>query len=164
LLLLDEPTAGLDPAGVRFVGELVRELSGDGVAVVVSSHQISEVEDVCDSFSVLSNGRVVWDGSAGEMRAAAPASAYRLSTSDDVQVLQLAESRPELRAERGPGGGIVVAAAADAMDGFVVALGRANIAIRGLELSSSPLESMFFALTDPPGSIRGSSQGRSSPA
>jgi ABC-2 type transport system ATP-binding protein len=150
LLLLDEPTAGLDPAGVRFVAELVRDLSGDGVAVVVSSHQVREVEDVCDSFSVLSRGRLVWDGSVGEMRAEAPLSAYQLSTSDDGRALELAESRPGVTAERSPAGKLVVVASTHAMDSFVLALGHANIPVRGMELSMSPLESMFFALTDPP--------------
>ena len=49
LLLLDEPTSGLDPAGARAVAALVRELSADGVAVLLSSHQIGELEKVCDA-------------------------------------------------------------------------------------------------------------------
>jgi len=57
VLLLDEPTSGLDPAGIRDVAALLRELAADGVAVVVSSHQIGEVESVCDTFTVRSNGR-----------------------------------------------------------------------------------------------------------
>src|SRR5207248_3406714 len=68
LLLLDEPTAGLDPGGVREVGALVRELAADGVAILVSSHQIVEVEGACDSFTVLRRGRVVWDGTARRLR------------------------------------------------------------------------------------------------
>ncbi len=158
LLLLDEPTAGLDPAGVRLVAELMRELSGDGVAVVVSSHQVREVEDVCDSFSVLSCGRLVWDGSVGEMHTAAPSSAYQLSTSDDGRALELAESRPGVTAERSPAGKLVVVASTRAMDGLVLALGHANIPVRGMELSMSPLESMFFALTDSPRGVRKSTR------
>ena len=53
LLLLDEPTSGLDPAGTRAVAELVRELSAEGVAVLLSSHQIGELERVCDTYTVL---------------------------------------------------------------------------------------------------------------
>jgi ABC-2 type transport system ATP-binding protein len=150
LLLLDEPTSGLDPAGTCFVTTLVRALSRDGVAVLLSSHQIGEVEGVCDSFSVLSRGRVVWEGAAARMLAEAPPSAYRMTTSDDARALALAGSWPGVRAEHSPNGGLTVEADGGALDPFVVALGQAGVAIRGLELSMSPLESMFFALTGHP--------------
>jgi ABC-2 type transport system ATP-binding protein len=148
LLLLDEPTSGLDPAGVRFVGELLGELSADGVAVLLSSHQISEIEGVCDGFTVLHRGRVAWDGTAEQMRQQAPPSAYRLLTSDDARALAIAADQPGVRAERSPIGGLTVRVQEPALDQFVLALGRAGLAIRRLELTVSSLESMFFALTD----------------
>jgi ABC-2 type transport system ATP-binding protein len=148
LLLLDEPTSALDPAGARFVVGLVRALSQDGVAVLLSSHQIEEVEGVCDSFSVLSRGRVVWDGTADRMLAQAPRTAYRMTTSDDAHALTLAKDRQDIRAERSPGGGLTLEADEGALDPFVLALGQAGVAIRRLELSMSPLQSMFFALTE----------------
>ncbi len=148
LLLLDEPTSALDPAGVRFVVELVRTLSESGVAVLLSSHQIEEVEGLCDSISVLSRGRVVWEGTAARMLAEAPSSAYRIATSDDARALELANGQRGVRAERAPTGGLTVQADDGALDPFVLALGRAGVAVRRMELSMSPLESMFFALTD----------------
>jgi ABC-2 type transport system ATP-binding protein len=147
LLLLDEPSAGLDPAGVREMGELVRGLSADGAAVVLSSHQIIEVEDVCDSFTVLRRGRVVWDGTVAALRAAAPASAYAMNTSDDPRALEIAERRREVRAVLARNGGLAVTVLEGRMDSFVLALGQAGVAVRRLELLVSPLESMFFALT-----------------
>jgi len=150
LLLLDEPTAGLDPAGVRFVGGLVRRLSADGVAVLLSSHQIGEIEGVCDSFIMLSRGRVVWEGTGGQMRAQAPPSAYRILTSDDARALALAADKLGVQAEPSPSGGLIVEVEDGALDRFVLALGRSDVAIRRLELPVSPLESMFFALTDQP--------------
>jgi ABC-2 type transport system ATP-binding protein len=148
LLLFDEPTSALDPAGVRWVIELVRTMADSGVAVLLSSHQIEDVESVCDSFSVLSRGRVVWDGPAERMLAEAPPSAYRMSTSDDARALALAEGRVGVRAGRSPGGGLTLEADEGALDPYVLALGQADVAIRRLELSMSPLQSMFFALTD----------------
>jgi ABC-2 type transport system ATP-binding protein len=148
LLLLDEPTSGLDPAGVRFVGELVRSLAGEGVAVLLSSHQIAEVEDVCDSFTVLSRGRAVWDGSAARMRREAPPSAYRLVTSDDAQALALAGEEANVRIFQAPDGGLVLEASSESLDATVLALGRAGVAVRRLELAVTPLESMFFALVE----------------
>src|SRR5436190_3020890 len=148
LLLLDEPTAALDPAGVRLVRRLVEALPRDGVAVLLSSHQIGEVEDVCDSFCVLGRGRVVWEGTAEDMRAQAPPSGYRLSTSDDRRALALAREQPGVQAQASPNGGLTMTAAGSAMDSLVLALGRSGIVIRRLELTMSPLESMFFALTE----------------
>ncbi len=147
ILLLDEPTTGLDPAGIRFVGALMRTLSGEGVTVLLSSHQIGEVEELCDSFEVLAEGRVVWSGSAAEMRAQAPSSAFWLTTSDDARARVLAQGRSGVTVESDAPHGLRIIAPADSMDDLVVALGVAGIAIRGLEQSMSPLESMFFALT-----------------
>jgi ABC-2 type transport system ATP-binding protein len=147
LLLLDEPTAGLDPGGVREVGALVRELSADGVSILVSSHQIVEVEDVCDMFTVLRRGSVVWDGSAAELRAEAPGSSYWLVTSDDTRALELAQDQPGVRAVPIPRGGLELSADEGRLDAFVLMLGTNGVAVRLLELLASPVESMFFALT-----------------
>jgi ABC-2 type transport system ATP-binding protein len=147
LLLLDEPTAGLDPAGVREVGALVRELSAEGVAILLSSHQIGEVEDVCDSFTVVRRGRVVWDGTAQQLRSHAPASAYRLATSDDARALEVSAGIAGVRVARCERGGLAISAQEGPLDRYVLALGSAGVAVRRLELLVSPLESMFFSLT-----------------
>jgi ABC-2 type transport system ATP-binding protein len=147
LLLLDEPTSGLDPAGTRAAVTLVRELAADGVAVLLSSHHIGELEKVCDSYTVLRHGRVVWDGTSAELDAQAPHSAYALSTSDDAQALELASRIPGVRTEPATRGGLAVAARPERLDDLVTALGDARVLIRRLELVVSPLESMFFALT-----------------
>ena len=147
LLLLDEPTSGLDPAGTRAVVTLVRELAADGVAVLLSSHHIGELEKLCDSYTVLRHGRVVWDGTAAELDAQAPGSAYALFTSDDAHALELASGIPEVRIQPAARGGLAVAARPRELDELVAALGDARVLIRRLELVVSPLESMFFALT-----------------
>jgi ABC-2 type transport system ATP-binding protein len=146
LLLLDEPTSGLDPAGARAVATLVRELAADGVAVLLSSHQIGELERICTSFSFLREGRVVWDGTAAELEAQAPASAFELDTSDDAAALRIAAEHEGLRAQPAARGGIVLTVRPGVLDRYVLALGDARIAVRRLELRVSPLESMFFAL------------------
>jgi ABC-2 type transport system ATP-binding protein len=147
LLLLDEPTSGLDPAGARDVRALLRELVATGVTAIVSSHQIGEIEDACDSFTVLHQGRVVWNGSAPQLRAEAPPSSYALHTSDDEQALGIAERQPEVTATAASDGGLSLEADERSLDLYTVALGEAGVAVRRLELVVSPLESMFFALT-----------------
>jgi ABC-2 type transport system ATP-binding protein len=147
LLLLDEPSAGLDPGGARDMGALLRELADDGVTILLSSHQIVEVEDVCDSFTILRKGRVVWDGTAEQLHAQAPASAYHMHTSDDARAVELAEEQPGVRAAPSRRGGVALAVDLGALDSYVLALGSAGVAVRRLELLVSPVESMFFALT-----------------
>ena len=148
LLLLDEPTSGLDPAGAREVGVLLRELSSRGVAVLLSSHLIGEIESSCDGFTVVARGRVVWSGSVAQLRAQAPASAYALATSDDGRALEVAELHPGTRARRSRTGELEIEIQERDLDSFVLALGQLGVAVRRLELRLSPLESMFFALTD----------------
>ncbi len=149
VLLLDEPTAGLDPAGVRDIGALIGTLSAGGVAVLLSSHQIDEVEEACDSFTFLNRGRVVWDGTATELRTQAPAGAYRIVTSNDERAAQLArELRGRPAPTSGTHSGLTIELSEDELDELVLALGSAGIAVRRLEQVSSPLASMFFALTE----------------
>jgi ABC-2 type transport system ATP-binding protein len=146
LLLLDEPTSGLDPAGARDMAGLVRGLASEGTAVLLSSHLIGDLENVCDAYTVLRLGKVVWDGSAQALREQAPGSAYRLATSDDIRALEIAEQHPGVHVGISPTGELRLAVQGR-VDAYVLDLGRADIAVRRLELVVSPLESMFFALT-----------------
>ncbi len=151
LLLLDEPTSGLDPEGIRAVGSLLRELAADGVAVIVSSHLIGELEALCHSYTIINAGRVVWDGAAPRLEAEAPGSVYLISTSDDEAALALARRHDGVRLrdeldERG----FRLVARPEALDAYTVALGRDGVGVRRLELLVSPLESMFFELTEAP--------------
>jgi ABC-2 type transport system ATP-binding protein len=67
LLMLDEPTSALDPVGRRIVRDLLGELRGRGIAVVLSSHLLSEVELVCDRVAILVGGRIVARGTPAEL-------------------------------------------------------------------------------------------------
>jgi ABC-2 type transport system ATP-binding protein len=67
LLLLDEPTSALDPAGRRTVRELLEELRRRGVAVLLNSHLLSEVELVCDRVAIIARGEVVAAGAPSEL-------------------------------------------------------------------------------------------------
>jgi ABC-2 type transport system ATP-binding protein len=67
LVLLDEPTAGLDPIAARDVKDLIRELRGEGKTVVLSSHLLADVEDVCDRIVILHRGRSCTTGSVEEI-------------------------------------------------------------------------------------------------
>jgi ABC-2 type transport system ATP-binding protein len=147
LLILDEPSVGLDPVGARDIRALLTSLALDGTAVLFSSHNVVEVEGLCHTVTIMSSGKVVWDGTLKRLRAEAPAPAHVLWTSDDDRAAALAERGHAISPLRGTNGGITFTAETRALDEYVIALGREGIAVRRLELLMSPLESMFFELT-----------------
>jgi ABC-2 type transport system ATP-binding protein len=147
LLLLDEPTTGLDPAGASEMRDILRRLAADGVAVLLSSHDMAAVADVCDAVTFLSSGRVVWDGSMERLHAEAPPAEYRLETSDDARALERSESQPGVLVRRDRQSGFVVEAERDALDRLVLTLATDGIAVRRLTEVTSSVEAMFLALT-----------------
>src|SRR5436853_2337327 len=62
LLLLDEPTTGLDPGGMRDMRQLVRRLAGEGITIMLSSHLLAEVEEVCNRVAIIRSGKIVYEG------------------------------------------------------------------------------------------------------
>ncbi|HVF05398.1 MAG TPA: ATP-binding cassette domain-containing protein [Frankiaceae bacterium] len=82
LLILDEPSNGLDPAGIREVRELIRALGSRGVTVFLSSHLLGEVEQVCDTVDILVRGRRIASGSVQEVLATKATGQVRVRTAD----------------------------------------------------------------------------------
>jgi len=152
LLILDEPTNGMDPAGIRDLRAALRRLARDGVTVVLSSHDMAQVEEICDAVTVLRHGRVVFAGNLDVMQADAPDPVWRVRTSDDSAALDRAKQVTGVKAASHDDGGLVVFAAQDRLDDYVLHLGREGVAIRGLELDVTPLPSLFFQLTGEPSS------------
>lgn len=79
LLVLDEPTNGLDPAGMREFRELIRRLASEGMAVFISSHLLAEVEQMCDRVAVIRDGRVITEADVADLRAGAGQVQIRVS-------------------------------------------------------------------------------------
>ena len=84
LLILDEPATGLDPAGMRDMRLLIRRLASEGITVLLSSHQLPEVQELCDRVAIVDSGRVVYEGALADLRRQGGAG-YRLRTSDDAR-------------------------------------------------------------------------------
>jgi ABC-2 type transport system ATP-binding protein len=151
LLILDEPANGMDPAGIRDLRSALRRVAREGVTVVLSSHDMAQVEEICDSVTVLKKGKVVFAGGLEAMRSDAPDPVWRMRTSDDGAALDAAKDAEGVKASSRDDGGLVVFAVQDRLDAYVLALGQAGITVRGLELDHTPLESLFFQLTGEPG-------------
>jgi ABC-type multidrug transport system ATPase subunit len=78
--VLDEPTNGLDPQGMREIRSLVRELAADGTTVFLSSHLLDEIEQVCTHAAVMAQGRLITQGSVSELAAGTPRTPRRDDT------------------------------------------------------------------------------------
>ncbi len=82
LLILDEPTNGLDPAGIRDIRDMIRGLGDSGVTVLLSSHILAEVQQVCDSVSIIGNGRLLTSGTVQDLVSGHGAGTTRVGVSD----------------------------------------------------------------------------------
>src|SRR5215472_14647709 len=119
LLILDEPANGMDPAGIRDLRAALRRVASDGVTVVLSSHNMAQVEEICDSVTVLHGGKAVFAGRLDAMRADAPDPVWRLRTSGDGAAVDVARQVTGVKATSHDDG-LIVHAAQDSMDAYVV--------------------------------------------
>lgn len=146
LLVLDEPTNGMDPQGTREIRHLVTELAADGATVFLSSHLLSEVEQVCSHVAVIRLGRLVAQGSLVDVLAsAAGAPRLRVETADVDRAVAVLTGRglaPEA-------GAAVVHADLDAHVPHEVcaALVAAGVRVDGFMVERRSLEDAFVELT-----------------
>jgi ABC-2 type transport system ATP-binding protein len=148
LLVLDEPTNGLDPAGIRDMRSLVRRLADGGITVLLSSHNMLEVDEICRDVAIMRSGRLAFDGSLDELRARAEEVQYRLVTSDDALAAGVAENVEGVHRVTRQGDGIRFDSTHGPVEALTVELGTRGIGIRQLELPVTALETLFFRLTE----------------
>src|SRR3954449_8557271 len=147
LLLLDEPATGLDPAGMRDMRILIRRLADEGMTVLLSSHLLAEVEELCNRVAIVRTGRIVYEGHIADLKRTA-ASAYRLRTTDDARALEVCRAQPGIAEPHAEGGEIHFTADEDAIPELSVALVEAGATIRALAPQTVTLEDLFFSLTE----------------
>ncbi|MFJ4296379.1 ABC transporter ATP-binding protein [Curtobacterium sp. NPDC089689] len=147
LLVLDEPTNGLDPQGTREVRNLIRSLADDGTTVFVSSHLLAEIEQVCTHAGVMRAGKLVAQGSLDELRSAG----VRTLTVRTPDLGQAASVLVRLGlTPRHEGGADVLVAdlpAAVLAEDVTAELVRADVRVRGITVGGGTLEDLFVALT-----------------
>jgi ABC-2 type transport system ATP-binding protein len=147
LLVLDEPANGLDPAGIRDMRALVKRLAASGLTVLLSSHDMDEVEEICDNVTIMKRGSVAYHGTIADLRRQAPPQAHLLTTSDDAAALVVGERRDGL-AVLAVDGRLAVRGDQAAIDAYIAAVVVSGVAIRSLTLGDAPLEALFFMLTE----------------
>jgi ABC-2 type transport system ATP-binding protein len=146
LLILDEPTNGLDPAGILEFRNLVRRLVGEGRTVVLSSHLLDEVEKICDAVAIVDRGSVVWQGRIDAIRGGGRATL--LVEVDDIPTALALLGEHDVEATED---GLRVALPADDAARLAAEINRtlvaAGLAVRRLEPSRASLEERFLEIT-----------------
>src|SRR5207253_2249045 len=121
LLLLDEPTTGLDPAGMRDMRELVRRLAGEGITILLSSHLLHEVEELCNRVAIIRRGAIAYQGQLRELLYRA-ASTYRLQPLEPERALSVLLAQPGIGEVRPDGCALRFIADEDAVAALTLAL------------------------------------------
>jgi ABC-2 type transport system ATP-binding protein len=145
VLVLDEPTNGLDPQGTREVRNLVASLGSDGVTVLVSSHLLSEVEQISTHVGVMRTGRLVAQGRIEELRAARRASALVVTPDGPLAASTLAAAGlAEVQVSDEGASGVLDDVAPESV---VAALVGAGVRVREFVVRRPRLEDLFIELT-----------------
>jgi ABC-2 type transport system ATP-binding protein len=147
LLLLDEPATGLDPAGMRDMRRLIRRLADEGMTVVLSSHLLAEVEELCNRVAIVRSGRIVYEGEIAALKRGA-GTEYTLSTTDDERAIAVCRAQPGVTEVELKQGRIVFVADESTAAQLSQALIEAGALIRVLTPQTVTLEDLFFSYTE----------------
>jgi ABC-2 type transport system ATP-binding protein len=149
LLLLDEPTNGLDPGGMRDMRGLVGNLAAEGLTVLLSTHLMVEVEQLCSELAVIARGQIRFAGTIADLRDAHRGADYRLSVTDPRRALAAGGDVPGVRLELEEATGqLRVRAEPEAVARLTVRLGESGVGIYAMLPDAPTLEELFFGLTE----------------
>lgn len=144
LLILDEPTNGLDPAGIEEMRGLLRRLANNGVTVMVSSHLLGEIDKTATVLGIVSQGRMIFQGSRAELMAASMPDVLINCTNPQLAVQRLASFHATLTTE----GEVAVPSLDDTQTaGIVAALCGEGLGVFGVHRDEQSLEDVFMRLT-----------------
>ena len=149
LLILDEPTNGLDPAGIHEFRDMIRGFVAEGRTVLLSSHLLDEVEKICDEVAIVDQGKVVAQGPIAEL-AATGKQTILIATSDDEQALAILSEHRAVESVTTESAGMRVTLDPEsdaAGDDISRRLVLAGLAIRRFEPARRSLEQRFLEIT-----------------
>src|SRR5438034_3242764 len=147
LLLLDEPTTGLDPAGMRDMRDLVRRLASEGITVLLSSHLLTEVEELCNRVAIIRKGRIVYEGRLHDLLATA-ATGFRLRSPELDRAKAVCAAERGVADVRVNGADVHFAADEEAVAALSLSLAQAGVGITALVPETATLEELFLHLTE----------------
>ena len=148
LLVLDEPTNGMDPAGMAEVRELIRSLGGENRTVILSSHLLHEVEQVCDSVGILSHGRLIAQGDVTELLQERGRPQVRLRTTDDRKAREILNALAWVDSVSADNGYLVAGVDAARSWEITAALSRNEVYVSEMTPAQMSLEQYFLDVTE----------------
>ena len=148
LLVLDEPTNGMDPAGMAEVRELIRGLAGENRTVILSSHLLNEVEQVCDSVAILSHGRLIAQGNVAELLQERGRPQVRLRTTDGRKAYEILNALAWVDSVSVDNGYLVAGVDPDRSWEITAALSRNEVYVAEMAPAQMSLEQYFLDVTE----------------
>ena len=145
LLLLDEPTNGMDPAGMAEVRDLIRSLGSEGRTVLISSHLLNEVEQVCDSVAIISKGRLVVQGDVADLLH--PQEQVRLRTTDDAKALAILAAADDIESAKAEDEALVVTIPHERSSELTALLSKSEVYVTEIAPLQVSLEQYFLDVT-----------------
>ena len=147
LLFLDEPTNGMDPEGMAEIRELILSLGTGGRTVLLSSHLLNEVEQVCDSVTILSKGRLIAQGEVSELIQSRGREQILASTTDDARAVEVLTALDWVEDVTPKDGSLLVSAPHERSWELTAALSRAEVYVSELSPVQTSLEEYFLEVT-----------------
>ena len=144
LVILDEPTNGLDPQGMRDMRELIVDLGRQGRTVILSSHLMGEVQQICERVAVIDRGRIVREGTVEQLRGDTELELVATPSDTALATLRALSFVDSVRVEDGR---LLVAVGTRHTAEITRALVQAGVAVTGVRRRERELEDVFFDLT-----------------
>ena len=145
LVFLDEPTNGLDPSGMAEVRELIERLAKAGHTIVLSSHLMNEVEQVCQDVAILSRGQIIAQGKVQDLLQLQ--GTVRLKTTADERAAQILGALDWVSAVRSEGGYLIASASPDRAGDLTRALAQQDVYVTEMVPQRVSLEKFFLQVT-----------------
>jgi ABC-2 type transport system ATP-binding protein len=143
VLILDEPANGLDPAGIREIRELLRQLASEGMSIFVSSHLLAEIELMCDRVAIIHKGRILKEGSVKELISSQRTMEFRVGDVERAaMVLRDAGFETSIDTDR-----VFVSIEEEAAPPLIAALTANGVAVFHARQRMQTLEEMFIEAT-----------------
>jgi len=147
VVVLDEPTNGLDPGGMAEMRGLVTSLAREGRAVLLSSHLLAEVEEICDRVGVIAGGRLLTESTVAELRGGRRLRVVALPVDRALAVAMLIAGDDGVRLEQGDSDALVLDLGEDAVPALVRALVTEDVDVHEVTVTERTLEEVFFEMT-----------------
>lgn len=150
ILIMDEPTVGIDPQSRNFILERIKSFKGSNITVIYTSHYMEEIEEICDSVAIMDRGKVIASGTVEELHGLAGSlDTIYIKTEEPVSDLSFLKHLQSIENSYADGNTTVISVAhsKEALSSIILAFTRAGHDIRSVDMLKPNLETVFLKLT-----------------